>query len=139
MNKKALHYSAAIGALRVLGNWLPDKSRKQTRCTNLAVAMNKIDLGRITADDVERGAQVFRTVRESMNSIADESGMPHDVLLVALVTFHLDELEPLPTSVKTRLSSLLDCWPESSSYAATRAAHRLWQRMDTEITILEVA
>lgn len=139
INRRALHYSGALGALNVLSDNVGYNTRRYTRCKSLIEAAEFISLGEINEWDVEAGKKIFEVVQDHLMLIAKEENIPTDALLVTLIIFHLEELAPLNDKIIYRIANLLDCWPESTSYETTRVAHRLWQRMETEIEIWEVS
>jgi hypothetical protein len=139
INKRALHYSSAVGALMTLGKYLRETSRKRRMCDNLIEKLNeRADIGEVSEIDVEIGKKVFPHVERFVGLIVEEKKIDPTLALASLITFNFDELGRVPTPILERFTKFLACWPEIQEENLIIVGHRIWQLMETEITFAEI-
>lgn len=140
INRTALHYSGAIGALMTVANMYQPHQRKHRACANVIKELERYagNLGEVTDQDVEAGRQVFSMMNPTLEAMVKETGLDGIGIVAALCLFNVAELPaPLPLSMRERLAQFVACFPMVDEYETTRAGHRMWQRMESEIEILQ--
>lgn len=141
MNKyQNIHLASAVGALHSLYSLQP-KSH-----TRIAVISQRLggallsDIGKqlpaVDSNMISLAEKIFPIIEKLIDDISKETKIPLEIIYVNLVSFNMEEL-PIKKKHSRLLSKLMDCFIDLKiyDYESIRTAHRIWQRLETEILI----
>jgi hypothetical protein len=138
---KNVFMAVAVGGLNVIARLEPAthtrKARMATQLAKLVMRESVRVLPKLDDHGVELAKAAIHSSEEVFERISIEEDLDQRLIELNLVLFCMEEL-PLPKKCYRMISKLFDCFNHAEDYNAIRAGERVWQRIATEIEILNM-
>jgi hypothetical protein len=135
-----MHLASAVGALHCINQeQIKGHSRIARLSEQLAIELLK-DVGaripRVSSLMIASGEKIFPAISKLCEELSEEAKVKEYIIWLNLVAFNMDELPIFPKHSR-KLNHLINCFigEDVLAYDNVRIAHRVWQRLETEILI----